>query len=235
MSRAETASVVEEGRPPAAAIYRELRERISLLVYPPGTALSENALAEEFGVSRTPIRQVLHRLEFDGLVTARHGVGTIVKPIDMMYLKQVYALRLKLIDLIGELSHVHVSDGDLGILADLVEQVRSLRSHREPRRLAALYLRYNEALTRAIGNEPLREITDRLFYQTSRVWLQLLPEMDWEEEVDEIVAEISDVLAAFRARDMERVSEVRRDHFVRCLQRINLHVSGAESKATASP
>jgi DNA-binding GntR family transcriptional regulator len=221
------------GGAPFLAIYTELRERISLLAYPPGTALSENALAQEFGVSRTPIRKVLQRLEFDGLVTVRHGVGTIVEPIDMMYLRQVYALRLKLIDLIADLSSAHVSSEDVETLDELVAGVRELHARRDPRALARLYLRYNEALTRAIGNEPLREITDRLFYQTSRVWLQLLPEMDWREEVDAIVDEIDGVLAALRAQDMRRVSAIRRDHFVRCLHRINRSLSGAD--ATAAP
>ena len=207
------------------AIYTALRDRISLLVYPPGTALSENKLADEFGVSRTPVRRALHRLEFDGLVSARHGVGTIVTPIDMMYLRQVYTLRLKLIDLIAELSHVHVSDRELDTLEEILERVEEVRSRHEPQELARLYLRYNEALTRAIGNQPLREITDRLFYQTSRVWLQLLPEMSWEQEVNVIVEEVSDVLAALRDRNMQRVSDVRRDHFVRCLDRINAHLS----------
>ncbi|MFA5595873.1 MAG: GntR family transcriptional regulator, partial [Trueperaceae bacterium] len=100
-------------------IYLELRERIAVLTYPPGTALSETKLAEEFGVSRTPIRQVLQRLEFDGLVEAKHGIGTIVAAIDFMYLKQVYALRLKLITLIAELSPMHAPAGDLVILEDL--------------------------------------------------------------------------------------------------------------------
>lgn len=211
------------------AIYSELRERISLLYYPPGAMLSENKLAEEFGVSRTPIRRVLHQLEFDGLVVSQHGVGTQVTTIDFMYLKQVYALRLKLIDLIAELSSVHVSEGDLVILESLLEEVEELkRGRREPTRLARLYLRFNEELSRAIGNKPLRDIADRLFYQTSRVWLQLLPEMDWQEEVAIIEDEIGGVLAALRRRDMQGVSSVRRQHFVACLQRINSHLSGLE-------
>lgn len=211
-----------------AGIYTELRERIGLLVYPPGTALSENVLADEFGVSRTPIRRVLHRLEFDGLVTVTHGVGTIVTPIDMMYLKQVYALRRKLIDVIAELSHAHVADEDLNILDELVAQARQLRAKREPRRLGILYLRFHEAFGRAIGNQPLREVTDRLFYQTHRAWLQLLPEMDWGQEVDAVVDEISRVRAALCDRDMQRVSDVRREHFVLALRRLNSHLSGEE-------
>ena len=107
-------------------IYLELRERIAVLTYPPGTALSETKLAEEFGVSRTPIRQVLQHLEFDGLVEAKHGIGTIVSAIDFMYLQQVYALRLKLITLIAELSPMPATDGDLMILEDLLERAREM-------------------------------------------------------------------------------------------------------------
>ena len=208
-------------------IHAEMRERIALLVYPPGTMLSENRLAEEFGVSRTPIRRVLHRLEFEGLISVKHGVGTIVTPIDMVYLKQVYELRFKLIDLIAELSPAHVSAGDLAILEGLLGEARALRAEPDTLALARLYLRFSEELLRAIGNRPLREIADRLFHQTSRVWFQLLPAMDWDEEVDAIVDEIGEVLAALRARDMRRVSETRRRHFEACLQRINRHLSGS--------
>ncbi|MDN5853176.1 MAG: hypothetical protein L0K86_10085, partial [Actinomycetia bacterium] len=76
--------------------------------------------------------------------------------------------------------------------------------------LSALYTRFNEELIRVIDNRPLREITDRLFYQTHRVWLQLLPEMDWDEEAGCVVDEFSEVLSALRARDMGRVAQVRR-------------------------
>ena len=46
-------------------IYRSLRDRICLLDYPPGARLSEEELAAEFAISRTPLRKVLARLEAD--------------------------------------------------------------------------------------------------------------------------------------------------------------------------
>src|SRR3546814_3282527 len=82
----------------------EIRERICLLTYPPGTRLSEAALAAEFGVSRTPIRRVLAHLEAGGLVESRHGVGTVVTTIDLPRLREIYALRMRLAELIGELA-----------------------------------------------------------------------------------------------------------------------------------
>ena len=59
-------------------IYLVLRNRISLLDYAPGQRLSEEKLAEEFGVSRTPLRRVLARLEDEGLLKSVQSVGTIV-------------------------------------------------------------------------------------------------------------------------------------------------------------
>src|SRR5436853_462241 len=85
-------------------IYECLRDRICLFEYAPGTLLREAELAAEFGVSRTPIRQILQRLEGEQLVDIRDGVGTIVTSVDFACLKDVYELRLKLTELIGDLS-----------------------------------------------------------------------------------------------------------------------------------
>lgn len=203
------------------SVYRELRERIAVLAYPPGTTLSENRLAEEFGLSRTPIRRALHRLEFDGLVSVQRGVGTIVTAVDMMYLKQVYALRLKLTDLIAELAPARVSDAELAALRALHEEALTMRDDHDPERLARIYLRFNESVTLAIGHQPLREIADRLFYQTSRVWLQALPGMDWDEEVCVMGEEMRDTIHALAAEDMVSVAEVRRRHLIGCIHRVN--------------
>src|SRR5690606_6684711 len=152
------------------SIYETLRERVALMDYAPGSLLSENRLAQEFGVSRTPIRTVLQRLEFDGLVSVVRGVGTVVAPIDTMYLKQVYALRLKLLDVIAELGVKPAAVDEVRELKELHAAVLAMEEPGARREFARAYLRFDAAVTRAIGNEPLREIADRLFYLTARVW-----------------------------------------------------------------
>ncbi len=64
-------------------MHADIRQRICLLDFPPGAQLSETALAEEFGTSRTPVRRVLARLEEEGLVQSVHGVGTLVTDADI--------------------------------------------------------------------------------------------------------------------------------------------------------
>ncbi len=83
-----------------------IRTRICLLDYAPGTRLSEEALAAEFGVSRTPLRRVLARLESEGLLQSVHGVGTFVTDVDIAELAQTYQLRFELAELTGRLGAV---------------------------------------------------------------------------------------------------------------------------------
>ena len=217
-------------------MYESLRRRIALLDHPPGALLSENKLAAEFGVSRTPIRKVLHALEFDGLVEIAPGVGTIVTPLDLRYLKQVYALRLKLIDIIGELPLASVADADAARLEGLRQRTAALEgTEPDPRALAEIYLDFHAALLRVIANRPLREISDRYFVQTSRMWLQLLPEMDWAREVAIVLEELTEVTQALRDRDAARVAEVRRAHFRDVLQRMNAVLAGDDLVGAVLP
>lgn len=225
---------MSEGRD-IQTIYARLRERISLLDYPPGTVLSENRLADEFGVSRTPIRQVLHRLEFEGLVSIRRGVGSLVTSIDVRYLKQVYDLRVKLIDVIADLDPAAIDERDIVRIDALRDEVRALRGRRDPRALALAYLEFNRAVTRAIGNEPLREIADRLYHQTSRLWTDALPALTWEHEVDAVEREIDDTLLALRAGDMRAVADVRKRHMVDCIARVGAYLGRFDAVLGAQP
>lgn len=106
-------------------VYRILRERICLLDYAPGGYLSEEELAREFEISRTPVRRVLARLQSEGLVQSVHGVGTIVTDVDLEELQQVYPLRLELALLIGKLSPIPRTAEDLDRVRALIARCES--------------------------------------------------------------------------------------------------------------
>jgi DNA-binding GntR family transcriptional regulator len=195
-------------------IHKAIRDRISLLRYPPGMALSENALAREFGVSRTPIRSVLQRLEFEGLIETKRGIGSIVTTVDLKRLKEVYALRSRLYEFLGDLSPIiRISNEELQFLDELRAQVDRLRNQYDPPELARLYNTFQDFMLGLITNEPLREVSELLYYQTARVWLQILPDLNWEQEVSSVVDEIDQVAAALRDGNVQRVGEIRR-HFL---------------------
>lgn len=204
-----------------------------MLKYPPGEMLSENALAAEFNISRTPMRRILRLLEFEGLVISRQGVGTLVTTADLKSLKEVYLLRIKLAEIIGDLSPTPSADGDISVLDSLLEQCEQMRDHRNDEALGRINMEFNDALVRFISNRPLREISDRLYYQTARIWPQILPDMDWKEEVDYMCAEVRQIAEALRQGDMQQVGQVRRSHISMSLSRIQRYLGLGNTTQTA--
>lgn len=211
-------------------IYLEIRDRICLLQYPPGTMLSENKLATEFGVSRTPIRRVLQQLEFEGLVVSKQGIGTLVTIVDLQYLKEVYALRLKLAQLAGELSPIRPTDQRIAALESILEKFEAMYDQYDPTELARLYNRFQAEMLPLIGNRPLREISERLYHQTARVWLQILPDLDWVEEVNIACQEVRDVIGALKEKDMRAVAQIRSEHMAMLLGRTSRYLGGSSAR-----
>jgi DNA-binding GntR family transcriptional regulator len=75
-----------------ARVAGSLRERVSGGLLPPGSALSQSGLAEEYGVSRIPVRDALRQLAGEGLVELR-GTTAVVTPLSIDDLQELYELR----------------------------------------------------------------------------------------------------------------------------------------------
>ena len=213
------------GRPSVDEIYRALRERICLLDLEPGARLREEALAGEFGVSRTPIRQVLDRLEFERLVVQQPGAGASVAPVDMKSIRDVWALRLKVAELVGDFVRLPAPPAIVEELTSVRDELDDIRRSRDVRALGALYNRYHAALLETFANETLRWIHDLLFHQTARVWMQFLPEMDLDAEIDIMAEEIDQTLDAMAGGSGPWLAEIRAKHMHMLLTRFNDHVT----------
>ncbi|HSJ54450.1 MAG TPA: hypothetical protein VLC52_11980, partial [Anaerolineae bacterium] len=68
--------------------------------------------------------------------------------------------------------------------------------------------------------EPLSRVSEILYYQTARLWLQLLPELNWADEVGYVVDEMELVVRALRAGDMRTVGQIRCRHLAMNLNRM---------------
>jgi GntR family transcriptional regulator, rspAB operon transcriptional repressor len=84
---------LDRDRQAAPQVFERLRELIISLALPPGSPLSRTALAEQFGVSSTPIRDALMRLEEEGLVDVFPQYATVVSRIDVRLAQQAHFLR----------------------------------------------------------------------------------------------------------------------------------------------
>ncbi len=202
------------------AIYAIIRERISLLDYLPGQKLSEEALAEEFGVSRTPLRRVLARLENEGLVQSVQSVGTLVTDVDIETLAQTYRLRMELAELLGRLDPVADTAFAADRMEDCLRRISALERAPDPRAFAQVNIDFFHALMALTENEPLREISERLYYRTTRIWIRSIHRIDLAEEVSIFRREVADTLAAVRIGDMAAVGHIRRAHISMSFRRL---------------
>lgn len=217
--------VVENTEDRHLRIYNAIRERISLLNYSPGTILSENELAEEFQVSRTPIRRVLQKLHYEGLTEVRNGVGTIVKDIDLKTMKEIYDLRMHLAELMGTLSPQKISAADLASMQTLLEENKALKNNQDFEAYARLCNSLEEVIISMIGSTPLREITDLLYYRVSRIWFTFLPHLDWHEVIENQEAEITGMLDAMKRQDLAGVGKIRRVHLHEILTQVSKYLT----------
>lgn len=206
-------------------IYRDLRERICLLDIEPGERLREVALANDYSVSRTPVRQVLDRLEHERLVVQRPGQGASVAIVDTKEIRDVWAVRLKLGELLGDFVRLpapqHVTDQ----VVEVEGELDVIRESRDLRALGALYNRYHEIMLQVFSSDTLRRIHDQLYHQTARVWLQFLPEMDLDAEIDIMADEVEQTTAALQGSSGQRLAEIRARHMRMLVDRFNQHVA----------
>lgn len=209
-------------------IYRTIRDRICLLDYEPGLRLAEEDLAREFGVSRTPIRRVLSRLESEGLVESRHGVGTFVTDIEIATLMAVYRLRMELAVLIGRLDPIPRAEGDCARVRQLLGRCDAMADEPDPKALARLNMEFFYELSAMTGNQPLRDISERLYFQTHRIWITSLPRLNLPDEFAVFRREMADILAAMELGDLEAVGHIRRSHISMSAKRIERFQNASE-------
>ena len=207
-------------------IYKAIRDRICLLEYQPGERLGEEDLAREFHVSRTPIRRVLSKLESEGLLESKHGVGTFVTDVDIDSLAQVFQLRMELAELLGKLDPIPRSESDLARVRALLARCDKLLKKPDPKAYARLNMDFFQELGAMVGNAPLREISERLYYLTTRIWLKSVPHLNLPDEITVFRREMADILQAMEVGDLEAVGHIRRSHISMSVKRMKRYPDG---------
>lgn len=148
------------GRTDAQSVYLDLRTEIHSGALPPGSPLRETALAGRFGVSRTPIREALRRLEQDRLLVPGTR-GMEVRAIDAEEVVQVYDMRVLLeAEAAGQAAHARTTT-DLLRLEGLLSRDRGLTDPDDATRIRT-NLEFHAALWHATHNPVLVDLLERL-------------------------------------------------------------------------
>ncbi|MEI4486000.1 GntR family transcriptional regulator [Frigidibacter sp. MR17.14] len=137
--------------------YSLILDAIDQGVYRPGDRLVESELAERFGVSRTPIREALQRLETQSMV-ARDGRSLIVASLDHNQLAELYVVRAELEGLAARLAALHATEEECRVLRDMVETDRLLAG--DPNALSRANRRFHRLIHLASHNRYLVQQLD---------------------------------------------------------------------------
>ena len=112
-------------------VYDELRRRVLAREDPPGGKISLHALADELGVSRSPVHHALTRLVSEGLLTVKPRRGYFVTPVTAEALAEGYDVRLALELLAAERSVGRLEQSEVEALASLSDATEEAISHEE--------------------------------------------------------------------------------------------------------
>ncbi|KYD03645.1 GntR family transcriptional regulator [Bacillus atrophaeus] len=104
-------------------VYNTLRDWIITGKLEPGAKLRDQDLSETLGISRTPIREALLKLENDGLVVTKANRWTLVSPIDLKDAENIYSIVWTLESLAMEKAFPHMTSADLEELEQLNEHL----------------------------------------------------------------------------------------------------------------
>jgi DNA-binding GntR family transcriptional regulator len=204
-------------------IYSKLRDQILYLEHEPGCILKEQELATTFGVSRTPLRTVLFRLEWEQLVKILPRTGIQVTELELNRMMNVYQARLELEEVIGRLAAEHFRPAYAERLDSLMRDCNRLVNQKDPRALAAVDFGIKQVFHDAANNPFLTEMSDRLYGLTFRLWYFNLKKMnndEWPGEVASIQEELKDLSTLLTGNDYPEVGRARKRHLFKHLERI---------------
>ena len=135
--------------------YATLRCAIIEGRFAPGRRMREIELAEHLGISRTPTRQALTRLELEGLLNLRPRSGLVVSVLDMDAVDELYEMRAALEGTAAAMAAKHASPRDLAVLARLIAEGEKL--DREPFNLYRHNREFHDAIQVASHNRYLEK------------------------------------------------------------------------------
>ncbi len=150
-------------------VWEELREAIIELRLRPGEPLREAALAEQLGVSKTPLREAFARLEQEGLVETTSFKGAVVTGYSERDLKEIYELRALLEGAAARAAAERPTDETLAELRDVVARSRELRDAGDIVGLAGLLGHFDVIVYAQVSNERIAALIDNLRAHLARI------------------------------------------------------------------
>ncbi|MBW1696563.1 MAG: GntR family transcriptional regulator [Deltaproteobacteria bacterium] len=190
-----------------------LRERIVGLQYMPGEPLNEVKLSQEFNVSRTPIREALIRLSYEGLVTIIPNTGSRVSDLNIRDFQKLIELRLILETGAARLAAQNAEEKDLEELIALDAEIGTVRED-DVFGLIACDVRFHHVIEQATHNEYVIRDLSVIRNQFMRIQKMI------SHKPVQMKADLPKVIHALRHRDADEMERLARKHVENFIARV---------------
>ncbi|MER7337304.1 GntR family transcriptional regulator [Streptomyces sp. NPDC000075] len=205
----------------AERVYRHVKQSVLDRRYEGGVLLTEGELALAVGVSRTPVREALLRLETEGLLKLYPKKGALVLPVSAQEIADVVETRL-LVEEFTVRRAVPAPPALLERLAELLEELRRCADRGDLAAMMAADRCFHAEIVRHAGNQILSRLYDQLRDRQLRMGVALLHAHP--DRVERTLAEHAEILDALRAGDREAAAAAVRGH----IGRVEALVRGAD-------
>lgn len=195
-------------------VFRTLRDRIIFAEYYPGQVLPIGELAEDLGVSATPIREALVCLENEGLVHRVPNSSAHVKEISLQDLRDIFELRLILVGQVGILAAQRIDKGELAKLRDLL---RKFTGTRESMNVMQLDAQLHDVVYDATKNRALAKVAKTVRNQITRLWFIVKGD---EHVFSAMIEDWQQLYKALKDRNETECADVLREHVLKFIDEV---------------
>lgn len=190
-------------------VFRTLRQAILKGDLKPGERLLEVHLAERLGVSRTPIREAIRKLELEGLVLMIPRKGAEVARISQKSLQDVLEVRRALEELAVEIACVRIREDGLKALRQIHARFTATTEHGDVSRITELDVDFHNQIYAATDNQKLVQLINNLQEQMYRYRMEYIKD---REKWPVIVKEHKAIIDALAERDADAAKYAIRTH-----------------------
>ena len=204
-------------------LYESMKKRIVFLDYLPGSPLSIRELAQEFSTSLTPVREVLIRLEAEGLVSLIPNTTPCVSTLDWAVLRNAFEVRLSLTDLVAELAVRRVSNAEI---ASMEGVINSIEEGNTLRQMMEIDWKLHHLINEATKNDDLTRILERC---RNRMIRSRFLNMSVTATVDALASTFQDAVDGLKRKDAELMRHTLKSHLRRFVKDLNTELLGPEA------